>query len=142
MDNIFKSFTFEAENVQLILNIRKELHRNCLRFIIDGQVISNNKDLKIYYSVNGSSRGTSLSYLNNSFFWISSNEWKGLRWEKYSNETKYSIFRNVREMKDSYIVQRDFIPLIASYFYDCIKHYKNIKLLYETKIDDIISEED
>lgn len=142
MDNIIKSFEFESENIKLILNIKKEFHRNCLRVIIDGDVISNNKDLVRIDSTNGSSKDISLQYLNNSIFWISSNEWKGLRWDKYSNETKYSIFRNVTEMKESYIIQREFITLVGDYFYDCIKNYKRVKLLYETQIEEIASEEE
>ena len=88
MNNIFKSFIFESEGVKLTLNINKEFHSKCLRFIIDGNIETNNKDFNIYSSVNGSSLSFSLNYLDNSLIWISSNEWKGLRWEKYSNETK------------------------------------------------------
>ncbi len=142
MDDILKSFQFESEGVKLILNIRKELHKNCLRLIIDGDVVSNNKDLIRGESTHFSSKGISLHYLKNTIFWISSNEWKGLRWDKYTNETKYLVYRNVKEMKEAYIIQRDFIPLIANYFYDCIKKYKEVKLLYETKIDEIISEDE
>ena len=142
MDDILKSFQFEAEGVKLILNIRKELHKNCLRLIIDGDVISSNKDLIRDDSTNFSSKNFSLKYLKNTIFWISSNEWKGLRWDKYTNETKYLVYRNVKEMKEAYIIQRDFIPLIANYFYDSIKKYKEIKLLYETKIDEIISQDE
>ncbi|WP_146171820.1 hypothetical protein [Flavobacterium magnum] len=110
--------------------------------IIDGDVISNNPDLVIGYSTNCSSKDISVKYLANSIFWISSNEWKGLRWEKYSNETRYSIFSSVKEMKESYIAQREYADLIGSYFYDCIKNYKKLKLLYETQIDEIISEDE
>jgi hypothetical protein len=142
MDDIIKSFEFESENIKLILNIRKEFHRNCLRVIIDGDVISNNKDIVRIDSSNGSSKDISLKYLNNTIFWISSNEWKGLRWEKYSNETKYLIFRNVSEMKEAYVIQREFISVIGDYFYDCIKNYKKVKLLYETQINEIVTEEE
>lgn len=142
MDNIVKSFEFESEGIKLILNIKKEIHKNSLRLIIDGNIISNNIDLVRSDSTNFSSQDISLKYLNNTIFWISSNEWKGLRWEKYSNETRYSIYRDVKEMKESYIIQRNFIDIIGSYFYDCIKNYKKIKLLYETKIEEIITEKE
>lgn len=140
MENIVKSFQFESEGVNLTLNIRKELHGGGLRLIIDGDVISNNTDLNRSESFNSSSRNISLKYHNNTVFWISSNEWKGFRWEKYSNETKYSVFRTVSEMKESYIQQREFITAISDYFYDSIKKYKQIKLLFETHLDEIISE--
>ena len=141
MDNIIKSFEFESEAVKLTLNIKKEIHRNYLRLVIDGNLISNNNDLIKNESRNSSSLNTSLSYLNHTIFWMSSNEWKGLRWENYSNETKFSVFRSVGELKESYIIQREFIDRISSYFYDSIKNYKRIKLLYETKIEEILTEE-
>lgn len=142
MDNIFKSFLFESEGIYLNLIIKKQFHSNCLRFIIDGEITSNNEDLVINTSTKGSSRSFSLRYLNNPIFWISSNDWKGLRWEKYSYETKYSIFRDIKEMKDAYIKQREFIEIISSYFYDSIKRYKNIKLLYETSFQEILHDEE
>ncbi|AWI26835.1 hypothetical protein [Flavobacterium pallidum] len=142
MSNLIKSFQFESEGVILTINIRKEVYKNSLKMIIDGDVISNNPDLVKGYSTNFSSKDISVKYLDNSILWISSNEWKGLRWEKYSNETKYSIFNSVKEMKESYIAQREYVDLICSYFYDCIKNYKKLKLLYETQIDEIISEDE
>ena len=141
MKEILKSFEFEAEGVKLILNIQKELHGNYLRIVIDGDILSNNLDLRRNLSTNCSSDNISLIYGNSTIFWISTNEYKGLRWENYSNETKFSIFRTVNEMKEAYIIQRDFVPVIGNYFFDCIKTYKTKKVLFETKIEEILEDE-
>ncbi len=140
MDNIIKSFHFEAENIKLTLNIKKEIYRDGLKMFIDANVTTNNINVKKVESVNGSSKNISLNYKNKPFFWISSNDWKGLRWDKYSNETGYEIYYNVTQMKERYIVQREYIPKIAEYFYNSIKIFKETKMLYETRLEDIIYE--
>jgi len=142
MENVIKSFSFESENIKLVLNIKKEVYKNALKMFIDGNVISNNTDLKRLESQNGSSRNISLSYKNNTIFWMSSNNYKGLRWEDYDKATGFSLYVSVKEMKEHYIEQREYITQIAEYFYDCIKRFMEIKLLYETPLDDIISEEE
>lgn len=140
MENI-KSFKFESEGVILNLNINKQLHGSGVRLIINGEINSNNPDLKRFESFNGSSKNIFLKYQNTTVLWVSSNDWKGFRWEKYANETRYSIYTNLQEMKECYIRQREFITVISNYFYDSIKKYKQIKLLYETPLEDLISEE-
>lgn len=73
--------------------------------------------------------------------YIGSNNWKGVRWGKSKNESKFTIYRNIAEMKKAYIKQRDFITLISTYFYDSIKTFKELQLLYETPLEDIIPEQ-
>jgi len=141
MHNIIKSFHFEAENIKLTLNIKKVIYRDGLKMFIDGNVTTNNINIKKEESVNCSSKNLSLYYKNKLIFWISSNPSKGLRWDKYSNETGYSFYCNVTQMKERYILQREYIPKIAEYFYKSIKIYKDIKMLYETPIEDIIAED-
>ena len=141
MNNILKSFSFECEQVRLDLFIRKEFRNNYLLLIIDAKIESNNPDLIISTATNISSKNYSLSYLNQSIFWISTNDWKGIRWEKYSNESRISVFREIGEMKDAYIIQREFVSKVSNYFYDCIKNYKKTKLLFETTLDEIIHED-
>ncbi len=92
--------------------------------------------------MNGTSKNIGLTYKNKTFFWISSNDWKGLRWKNYNNATGFSIYHSVKEMKEQYIDQREFITQIAGYFYDCIKKFKETKMLYETPLEDIISDEE
>lgn len=142
MENIIKSFQFESEKIKLVLNIKKEVYKDGIKMIIDGTVSSVNKDVKIHESENGTSKDISLTYKNKGFFWISSNDYKGLRWDKYDNETKFSIYRNLAEMKEQYIEAREKITLISNYFYDCIKKYKEIQMLYETRLEDITTELD
>lgn len=142
MDNVIKSFIFESEGIQLVLNIKKELHKGCLKMFIDGNVNSNNTEITIDKSTNFSSKNIALKYKNTIIFWISTNDWKGLRWENYRNETKIAIYRDVKEMKERYIEQREFITVISNYFYDCIKNYKRIKILYETSLNEIISDDE
>ena len=140
MDNIIKSFEFESENVKLILNIKKEVYRGVLKMFIDGYIISNNSDIVISKSTYLSSESTSLSYKNSTIFWMSYNTWKGLRWENFKNETKFSYYTSVNEMKEKYIQQRDFIPKISDYFFDCLNNYKKLALLYDTSISEIIKD--
>ena len=140
MDNLIKSFHFEAENIKLTLNIKKKIYRDGLKMFIDANLTTNN--VKKDESKNGSSQNLSLNYKNKLFFWISSNEYKGLRWDKYSNETGYAVYYNVTQMKERYIVQREFIPKIAEYFYNSIKIYKETKMLYETRLEDIFAEDE
>lgn len=142
MENIIKSFYFESENVMLELHIKKELFKGALKMFIDANLVSNNTDITIHHSSNISSKDHSLMYLKNSFFWISTNDWKGLRWENYKNETKFAVYRDVSEMKEKYIEQREFITLVSNYFYNCMKNYKNLKILYETKLNEIVSEDE
>ena len=123
MSNIIKSFSFESENIRLELHIKKEVFKGALKMFIDANVESKNPDITIHHSTNISSKNFSLLYLGNNIFWISTNDWKGLRWENYKNETKFSIYRNLTEMKEKYIEQREYITLVSNYFYDCIKKY-------------------
>lgn len=109
---------------------------------IEGDIITSDKELQINRSTNGTSNNTSLVYKNKVIFWMSSNDWKGLRWDNYSNETKFSTYNSVKEMKEKYIHEREFITPISEYFYDCMKNYKRIRLLYETPINDIISDDE
>jgi len=140
MDNIIKTFEFESENVKLMLYIKKEVYKGVLKMFIDGIIISNNPDIKIDESSHLSSKNTSLSYKGSMFFWMSYNTWKGLRWENFKNETKFCYYTNVNEMKEKYIQQRDFIPKISDYFFDCMKNYKKLALLYDTSISEIITD--
>jgi hypothetical protein len=142
MNDIIKSFEFESENIKLVLNIKKEVHKDGIKMIIEGTASSENKDVKINQSENGTSRNISLTYKNKGFFWISSNDYKGLRWDTYDNETKFSIYHNLKEMKEQYIIQREKITLISNYFYDCIKKFKEIQMLYETPLEDLTTELD
>jgi hypothetical protein len=41
-------------------------------------------------------------------------------------------------MKEKYIIQRDIIPLIGDYFFECIKNAKKNIMLYETPLSDIL----
>ena len=138
MGDIIKSFKFESEGIQLILNVKKKIYKGYLKMFIVGDIVSNNIDLVVDKSSNFSSENTALKYKNSIIFWISSNDWKGLRWGNYKNEARASTYCNVKEMKDKYIEQREFITIISDYFYDCIKNYKRIKLLYETSLDEVI----
>lgn len=140
MDNIIKSFEFESENVKLILNIKKEVYRGVLKMFIDGNIISNNPEITINKSLQLSSKSTSLIYKNSVFFWMSYNNGKGLRWANFKNETKFCYYTNVNEMKEKYIQQRDLIPNISDYFFDCMKNYKKLALLYDTSIFEIITD--
>lgn len=142
MNDIIKSFHFQSEHVELLLHIKKKLFKGRLKMFIEGDVITSDKELQISRSSNGTSNDTSLIYKNKVIFWISSNDWKGLRWQNYNNETKFSIYDTVTEMKEKYIHEREFITPISEYFYDCMKEYKRIRLLYETSIDEILSEDD
>lgn len=138
MENILKSFEFESESVKLTLFIKKEVGTGFIRIFIDGNIVSNNYNLKVEQSTNN----FSLKYQNKSFFWISSNGVKGFQWENRKNTTIFSVYRNVTEMRDKYVVQREFIAQISNYFYECIKNYMETKLLYETSFEEIINEED
>jgi hypothetical protein len=140
MDNLIKSFKFESESIILDLYIKKEVYKSGIKMFIEGHVTTNNDDVKLHESVNGSSKHKSLSYKDNTFFWISSNYWKGMRWDNYDNATGFSVYDTLKEMKEQYINMREFITILSEYFYNCIKKYKEIKLLYETPVDDIISE--
>jgi hypothetical protein len=140
MENILKSFEFESESVKLTLFIKKEIGIGFIRIFVDGNIISNNNNLKIEQSSYPNSNSFSLQYHNKSFFWISSNGVKGFQWENRKNTTVFSVYRNVTEMKDKYIIQREFISQISNYFYECIQKYMETKLLYETSLDEIISE--
>lgn len=142
MDDIIKTFQFQSENVELHLHIKKSLFKGSLKMYIEGDIITSDKELQINRSINGTSNNTSLVYKNKVIFWMSSNKWKGLRWANYSNETKFSTYNSVKEMKEKYIHEREFITPISEYFYDCMKNYKRIRLLYETSIDDIISDDE
>ncbi|WNM17972.1 hypothetical protein [Flavobacterium capsici] len=138
MDNVIKSFQFESERVILILYIKKEIYGKGIKMYIDADIINNNENVELVMSDNISSRNKSLKYLQESFFWISYNPWKGMRWEKYSKETGFRTYNTIEEMKDLYIEQRKFINLISEYFYDSIKRFKKLQLLYDTQIDEII----
>lgn len=140
MDEIIKTYVFESEKVKLILNIKKELHKGSIKMFIDGDLISQNNDLIVDKSTNISSNNFALKYKNSLVFWMSSNDWKGMRWKNYNNESRIAIYRNLDEMKEKYISQREFITQISTYFYECIKTYKHNKILFETSINEIISD--
>ena len=76
MNDIIKSFKFSCENVELTLNIKKEINRGSIKMFIDGDLVSNNNELKLTTSTNISSLNFNLSYQNKSFFWMSYNKWK------------------------------------------------------------------
>lgn len=141
MDNILKSFKFESENIVLFLDIKKEISGAAIKMIISARIENSNPNVIIAESFNGSSYDIHLKYKTSAFLYIGSNDWKGVRWEKSKNESKYTIYRNIVEMKEAYIKQREFITLISNYFYDAVKRFKELQLLYETTLDDIISEE-
>ena len=142
MNDIIKSFKFNCEDVELTLNIKKEVYKGAIKMFIDGDLISNNPDLKVSICKDFTSVDFFLMYKDNKFFWISSNKWKGMRWINYKNETKFEVYRDLTRMKERYIIQREFITTISNYFYDSINKYKEIKLLYETNIDEIISDDE
>jgi hypothetical protein len=139
MDNIIKSFQFEAENIKLTLSIKKEVYKGAIKMFIDADVdISRNNNVKKTHSINGTSKDTSLDYKGNTFFWVSTNDWKGMRWDNYSNETKFRTYSTLQDMKESYLELREYIPLIAEYFYNCVNKYKQLKILFETNLDEIM----
>lgn len=140
MGDIIKTFNFNCENVELVLNIKKEISKATIKMFIDGEVICNNKDLKLRSSTDNSSADFNLIYIDKSFFWISYNKYKGMRWDKYNNETKYEYYRNLDEMKNAYIKQREFITIISNYFYDSLRKFKQIKILNETPIGEVYSD--
>ncbi len=138
--DIIKSFTFNSEGIELVLKIKKETFKGALKMFIVGEVKYDNSEIITTKSVNGSTKSLYLSYKKSSFFSISTNDWKGFRCGQHDIETKFSIYRNVTEMKEAYIEQREFITPISNYFYDGVKKYKELKLLYETPIDEILSD--
>lgn len=142
MDNIIKSFSFECENIKLVLNIKKEVLKDSIKMFIDTYVTNNNLDLTEHKTEKGTSKNISLKFKNETIFWVSYNKWKGVRWKNYKNETGFSAYNNLIEMKEQYIKQRKFITQIADYFYNSIKRFKEIQLLYDTHIDEIIDEEE
>jgi len=141
MENILKTFKFESENIILFLDIKKEISGAAIKMIISARIENKNPNVIMTESFNSSSYDIHLKYKTGAFFYIGSNDWKGVRWEKSKNESKYNIYRNISEMKEAYIKQREFITVISSYFYDSIKKFKELQLLYETPLEDIISEE-
>lgn len=138
MDNIIKSFHFEAEGIELILYIRKEIFRTGLKMFIEADVMYDNVDINSERTLNGTSKDLNLIYKNKSIFWVSSNNWKGLRWGSYKNESGILFYNNVAQMKEQYVIMRGFVTLISNYFYESVKKYKELKLLYETSIDEIV----
>jgi hypothetical protein len=141
MDNIIKSFSFECENIKLVLNIKKEVLKDSIKMFIDANVTNNNLDITEHKSENGTSKNLCLKFKNENIFWISYNKRKGLRWKSYKNETGFTVYNTLKEMKEQYIEQREFIPQIAEYFYSSIKRFKKIKLLYDLQIEEIIEED-
>lgn len=141
MDNLLKSFKFESENIILFLDLKKEISDTAIKMIIRARIENNNPEVTMTESFNGSSHDIYLKYKTGSFLYIGSNDWKGVRWDKSKNESKYIIYRSISEMKEAYIKQREFIALISNYFYDSIKKFKNLKLLFETPLEDIYSDE-
>ncbi len=138
--SIIKSFEFTAEDVTLTLYIRKTIYKDYFKMFIDANVEVKNKDIRKLVSENGSSVYTTLTYKNNSFFWLGTNDWKGLRWKSFKNETKVEYYIDLKGMKDRYIEQSKFITLISNYFYESMHKFKNFKILYETEIDEIYFE--
>lgn len=138
MDNIIKSFHFEAEGIELILYIRKEIFRTGLKMFIEADVMYDNVDINSERTLNGTSKDLNLIYKNKSIFWVSSNNWKGLRWGSYKNESGILFYNNVAQMKEQYVIMRGFVTLISNYFYESVKKYKELKLLYETSIDELV----
>ena len=138
MDNIIKSFHFEAEGIELILYIRKEIFRTGLKMFIEADVMYDNVDINSERTWNGTSKDLNLIYKNKSIFWVSSNNWKGLRWGSYKNESGILFYNNVAQMKEQYVIMRGFVTLISNYFYESVKKYKELKLLYETSIDELV----
>ncbi len=72
---------------------------------------------------------------------MSFNNYKRLRWVNYYKSTGFSTYHSIREIKERYIEQRKFITQIAEYF-NCINKFMEIKMLYETPLEDIITEEE
>lgn len=141
-NTIIKAFEFSSEGIVLTLYIRKIVYKGVLKMFIDADILVNNTEISKNVSNNGSSIYTTLIYKNSSILWIGTNDWKGLRWKNFSNETKFAYYTDLKSMKEKYIEQREFIDIVSNYFYDCIKNYKKIKLVYETSIDEIISNKD
>ncbi|OFX18524.1 MAG: hypothetical protein A2033_02350 [Bacteroidetes bacterium GWA2_31_9] len=137
MIEIIKTFKFEAEKVVLSVNINKELYgTNTVRMFVDAELVSNNNKIVISISNNGKSVNTYLLYHSKSFFWMKYNPHQGFWWES-KNQLKNEYFHSVKEMQEKYILIRDIIPDIASYFYECIKKLKNTIILFETNIKEI-----
>jgi hypothetical protein len=142
MDEIIKTFKFEAEKVELLLHIKKSIHSNSIiKMYIDGDIKSNNIDLVVSSVTNGASLNTSLMYKDNTILWISFNFQQGLRWKSYDKKTEVLYYQNLEEMKEKYIIQRDIIPIIGEYFFDSIKNVKNTMMLFETPLQEIIEED-
>jgi len=144
MSDIIKTFKFESEGVQLFLHIKKEVHNINIgaRMYIYGDIASVNSELKVNKTKDGLTENTFLTYQDNTVFWISYNEYKGLRWKSYNNKTGFSVYQSVKEMKEKYIEQCDLIPAIGDYFMESIKVVKKAMMLYETPLSDIISDEE
>ena len=47
----------------------------------------------------------------------------------------------MKKMRKEYIKQREFVCIISNYFYHSLNKYKEMKLLYETQIEEIYSDE-
>lgn len=148
MDNIIKTFKFEAENITLLLYIKKGIQESHpgIKIYIDGEIKSTNKNLEVIKSNEMSSVTTTLKYKIKTIFWISYNPHHGLRWglkgDLMDKKTGFCVFHTTKEMKDQYIVQRDYIPIIGDCFLEGIKIYKKESLLYETPLSDILNEDD
>ena len=140
MNDIIKTFKFQSENVELLLHIKKGVHQTYagLKIYIDGELKSKNSEFNVKKSKDGLSVNTNLNFKNKTIFWMSYNPHQGLRWKNYNNKTGVLIFNNVKEMKEKYIIQRDIIPLIGDYFFECIKNAKKNIMLYETPLSDIL----
>ena len=145
MNDTIKEFKYNAEEVTLILKFIKEIspyktHKG-IRFFIDVEIESNNKDLIIEKSEDSqasSSKDTILLYKERRIYWMSFNPHQGLRWENFKNKTGILTYNSVSELKECFIKSSDYIPLILDYFYKCIAEYRKLKDLYETELDDII----
>lgn len=135
MEDIIKTFKFEAEKVELLLHIKKSVNTNStIKIYIDGEIKSNNKELIVVSVTNGASLNTSLMYQNNAVLWISFNFQQGLRWKSYNKKTEVLFYQNPEEMMEKYIMQREIILEIGEYFFDSIKKIKNTMIMFETPL--------
>jgi hypothetical protein len=141
MDEIIKTFKFEAEKVELLLHIRKCVHSNStIKMFIDGEIKSTNKELVVESITNGASLNTSLLYRDNPVLWISFNFQQGLRWESYDKRTAVLFYENLEEMNEKFLMQRKTISKIGEYFFDSIKNVKSTMIKFEGSLREIISD--
>jgi len=149
MDIIIKSFTFSAEDITLTLEIRKEVYKKEILMYLAGSLTSTNKELTVKTEKVGKSTATStnLMYKDSSFLLIEQTKkfpyktGQNFIWDPVQRGgeriTSVLSYTTLEEYVDRYKNFREDISKISEYFYNSIREYKEIKMLYETSIDDV-----